>query len=100
MRRLWLAVLHQGSSLRAEKLHENEDRARARVIVEWMFGDVKIQWTITEFPRKLKLGQAPVGTLYLLAMLLTNFRSCLYGNQTEKYFNVKPPTLEEYINHK
>ena len=53
-----------------------------------------------DYKRKLRVGEFPVGALYIAAMLLTNFRNCVYPNPTAQYFSCRPPMLEEYLEHK
>ena len=35
--------------------------------------------------------------MYRVCALLTNARTCLYKTQTSEFFNIDPPTLEEYF---
>ena len=50
-----------------------------------------------DFKRKLRVFEAPIGSMYLGAMLLHNFRSCVYPNTISQYFACQPPTLEDYL---
>lgn len=45
----------------------------------------------------MKIGFFPTTTYYLVAVLLSNITNCLQGNQTSKWFNTAPPTLNEYL---
>ena len=45
----------------------------------------------------LKFHKQPAGVFYLNAVLLTNYHSCLYGNQTARYFNLPTPDLVDYL---
>lgn len=38
-----------------------------------------------------------VGKMYIVCTSLHNARCCLYGSATSKYFEVQPPTLQEYF---
>ena len=35
--------------------------------------------------------------MYIVCALLRNAITCLYGNQTSEFFDLEPPTLEEYF---
>ena len=52
---------------------------------------------IHRFQEKLKLNLSAVGKFYLTCALLTNARTCLYGNITSQYFEIDPPSLEDYF---
>ena len=75
----------------------NQAMSAARVTVEWMYMEVKLHSTTIDFKRKMKVLQAPVGTLYVTTLLLANFRNCLIPNTVSQYFGCKPPSIEEYI---
>lgn len=96
--RAFLEIPFQGSSLTENQAAFNKAMSAARITVEWMFKEVKTYWTMVDFPRKMRVLQAPVGSLYVAAVLLSNIRNCFYRNETSIYFNCKPPTLEEYLN--
>ena len=51
----------------------------------------------TDFKKNLKIGLSAVGKIYIVCALLRNALTCLYGNNTSAFFDVKPPTLEEYF---
>jgi hypothetical protein len=44
-----------------------------------------------------KIGLSSVGKMCVVSALLRNAIICLYGSQTSEYFELDPPTLEEYI---
>lgn len=96
-RRDYLEIPFQGSNLSPDQAAFNKAMSAARITVEWMFKEVKTFWTMVDFPRKMRVLQIPVGTLYKAAILLCNIRNCFYRNQTSLYFGCKPPTLEEYL---
>lgn len=75
----------------------NRAMSKARVVLEWMFKEVKTIWNFVDNPRKQRFLKAPIWVTYMNAMLLMNMRTC-YGNQVSRYFDLKPPTLAEYIN--
>ena len=75
----------------------NESMSKVRVSVEWVFGDVVNYYKFTDFKKNLKIGLSAVGKTYIICALLRNALTCLYGNNTSRFFDVKPPTLEEYF---
>jgi hypothetical protein len=81
-------------------VHEayNQALSSARICVEWTFGDILCKWASLDFKRTQQLlSNRKIGQVYLVAGLLTNFKSCLVPNNTSKYFGVPPPCLEEYL---
>ena len=63
----------------------NRAMSKVRVSVEWLFGD------ITNYFRFKFVCS------YLVCALFQNSLTCLYGNMTAKYFDLDPPTLQEYF---
>ena len=68
-----------------------------RVSVEWLFGDVVNSFKFLDYKKNLKIGLSSVGKMYIVCALLRNAITCLYGNQTSEFFDLEPPTLEEYF---
>ena len=78
----------------------NKEMSKHRVCVEWGFALVLNNWIYLEHKRTLKVLGSPVGSFYLLAVLLTNCLTCLKGsNQVSAHFGLHPPNLNEYLNH-
>lgn len=84
------------SMTRRDKIF-NRKMSRMRVSVEWSFGKITQLFAFCDFKKNFKLGKQPVGSYWLIAALLTNCHSCLYGNQTAQYFSLPPPSLEYYM---
>ena len=97
-RRWYLDIPFKGSFWSPDQLSFNEAMSAARVPVEWIIKEAKLNWTIMDFKRKLRILQARIGALYLGSLLLLNFRTCFYGNQDSRYFLCEPPTLHNVIN--
>ena len=95
--REYFEIPFQGSHLNENQRAFNRAMSGARITVEWMFKELKKFWTAVDFPRKMRVLQLPVGTLYLAAILLCNVRNCFYRNQTSIYFRCNPPTLEAFL---
>lgn len=67
-----------------------------RVAVENVFGRVNQAFETTRILFLFNNTASP-DLLYKVAVLLTNFKTCLEGNQVSVRFGVDPPTLEEYL---
>lgn len=77
----------------------NSRMSSVRVTVEWGFKEVSSRFAALDFVRQEKIRQGPVALKYLVAVFLTNCLTCLdRDNQISQYFNVQPPTLDEYLN--
>ena len=68
-----------------------------RVSVEWIFGDVVNYFKFTDFKKNLTIGLSQVGKMYIVAAVLRNALTCLYGNETSQFFELDSPTLQEYF---
>ena len=65
--------------------------------MEWLFGDIINSFKFLDYKKNLKIGLSSVGKMYIVCALLRNALTCLYGNQTSEFFDLEPPTLEEYF---
>lgn len=88
---------YRGVNLTPQQQNFNAAMSSVRMAVEWEFGKIIKLWAFMDFPKNIKLYKSPVGKLYHVAVLLTNFHTCLYGSQTSRHFGVEPPTLEEFL---
>ena len=68
-----------------------------RICVEWIFKEVKMQFTVVDFKFEIKLIESPIGLMFLCCMFLSSCRNYIYPNQISQYFNCRPPTLENYL---
>ncbi|KDN35135.1 hypothetical protein RSAG8_11823, partial [Rhizoctonia solani AG-8 WAC10335] len=71
--------------------------SKLRQSVEWGFGNVANNFAYIDYDKGLKLGLHPVGQLYLLSILFTNIRACLYSNEISHKFQCPPPTIDDYL---
>ena len=71
--------------------------SNVRSSVEWLFGDIINYFKFMDFKKNLKIGMSCVGKMYVVCALLQNALTCLYGNQTSQYFELDPPTLQDYF---
>ena len=75
----------------------NKAMSKVRISVEWIFGDIINYFAFINFRNNLKIGLSAVGKMYIVCALLHNARACLYKNNTSLFFDVEPPSLEEYF---
>lgn len=81
-----------------EQVSFNKAMNSVRQAVEWGFGKVIIEFAFLDFKKNQKIFLQNVSQMYKISVILTNCHTCLYGSQTETYFNTIPPILEEYLN--
>lgn len=74
----------------------NQVFASLRIPVEWSFGRVDALWGGLKYIKKIR--EAPIAKWLHIGVLLTNCMTCLYGTACSTYYEVLPPTLEEYLN--
>lgn len=89
----------QGTNLTQEQHQFNKRMAVIRISVEWEFADLFNQFAFLRYSKNQKLFLQPVGKYVLVAAILKNCRTCLYGNETSTYFNCYPPNLEQYLSN-
>ena len=93
-----LQVPYKGAAAQPDHARRyNHRMAAIREPVEWSFGKVAVLFAFVDFEKNQKLFLQPVASYWRIATLLTNCHSCLYGNQTSKYFLVPTPPLEVYL---
>ena len=75
----------------------NTNTSATKVSVEWLFGDIIDYFKFLDFKKNLKIVLSSMGKLYIVAALLRNALTCMYGNQTAEYLDLQPPSLQEYF---
>ena len=75
----------------------NKDMSSVRVAVEWVFGDIVNDFKFLDYKKNLKIGMSSVGKMYIVGALLHNAITCLYENNTSKYFGLEPPSVHDYF---
>ena len=88
---------YRGGAISRNQMLFNKRMSAVRICVEWAFGKVISLFAYLDFKKNQKLQLQPVGKYYKVAVLLTNCHTCLYGSETGTFFNVDPPTLQEYL---
>jgi nuclease HARBI1 len=91
--REYLMVVFDGTGITPEQAAFIKAMTRSRATVEWIYKYIKQYWNHAAYPRKLSLCRTPVGVLYGTSIILWNFRCCLYGSPTSRFFSCPPPTL-------
>jgi len=82
----------------AEEKEYNTTLSRLRISVEHGFSRVTALWGFTEVKKVMRTGLQPTGAYYYAMALFTNIRTCMSGgNQISDQFNLRPPTLSEYL---
>jgi hypothetical protein len=89
----------RGANLSRQQRDFNKSMSQVRISVEWAFGKICQYFSYVDFKRNSKVLLQPVAKYYLVATLLTNCHTCLYGSLTTTFFGVDPPSLETYLNN-
>ena len=90
---------YRGAQITDDRQEFNSKMSKLRVCVEWGFGKICWLFAFLDFKKNLKILLQPIGKYFLVATLLTNCHTCLYGSQTGKFFELDPPTLESYLSN-
>ena len=77
----------------------NTEMSKVRTCVEWGFSKICLNFAYLDFKKNLKVFLQPVGKYYLVASILINCHTCLYGSQTSTFFDFDPPSLEKYLSN-
>ena len=85
------------SSSAVAKSFWNGAMSSVRVSAEWIFKDIINYFKFLDFKKNLKVQLSVVGKMYIACTLLQNATCCLSGWTTSKYFEVQPPTPQEYL---
>ena len=75
----------------------NKSMSTVRESVEWLFKDIATYFKFLDFTKNLKIGLSSVGKMYVICALRRNALTCLYRNQTSTFFELDPPSLQEYF---
>ena len=87
----------RGPGLTHEQEEWNTAMSSVRVSVEWIFADIVNYFKFLDFKKNLKIHLSAVGKMYMVCAMMHNARCCLYETTTSRYFNIDPPSLEEYF---
>ena len=95
--RPYLQAPYKVNNLTAAEKEFNRSMSSVRVSVEWVFGEILQYFAFVDFKKNQKIAFSEVGTMYQTCALLHNAMTCLYGSSTSTFFNLEPPSLEEYF---
>lgn len=87
----------RGAHITDDEQAFNTEMSKVRTCVEWGFGKICQNFAYLDFKKNLKVLLQPVGKYYLVASILINCHTCLYGSQTSTFFDLDPPSLETYL---
>ena len=87
----------RGADLSARQKQFNTRMSKVRTSVAWGFGKICQYFSFLDFKKNLKILLQPVGKYYIVASILVNCHTCLYGSVTTNYFGIEPPRLENYL---
>ncbi|KAH8033315.1 hypothetical protein HPB51_009514 [Rhipicephalus microplus] len=88
---------HGGARLQPYQAHFNKCMSTVRQAAEWGFGKVAADFAFVDFHKNLKVTRQRVGSIYKVATLLANCRTCQYDSQVSMYFGLEPPSLSDYL---
>lgn len=83
--------------LTQQMMEYNTKMSAVRSSVEWLFGDVVNSFKFNDYKKNLKLLLNSVGKMYVVSVIIRNAMTCLYGNLTSTYFDLRPPAIDEYF---
>ena len=87
--------LFQGAARTPLQNSWNKAISQLMVSVKWIFGDILDYFEFLDFKKGLKLQLSAVGKVYIVCALMHNARTCMYGNETASYFDLKPVAIED-----
>lgn len=87
----------RGANLTGDEKAFNKAMSKVRISVEWGFGKITQYFAYLDFKKNQKVLLQPIGKYYLVASILINCHTCLYGSVTGTYFELNPPSLETYL---
>jgi hypothetical protein len=92
---------HRDAHLTPEQKTDNSSMNKARTSVEHGFGEILFRlFPYLNCKRNFRIfrSSTPLGIIYKVGILFTNFKACFRGNQVSTYFGVSPPMFKDYIN--
>lgn len=95
--RVHLQAPYRHAHLTADQDAFNSSMSKVRSAVEWVFGDIVSYFAFLDFKKNLKMGLSPVGTMYSACALVRNAHTCLYSSMSSSFFDLEPPTIQQYF---
>ena len=85
------------AALAHDQVAFHKSMSQVRIAVEWVFGDIIDYFKFLDIKKNFKIGLSAVGIFSIASALLRNFLTCFYGNSTSNFFQLDPPSLNEYF---
>ena len=95
--RVHLHVPYRGVGITPQMELYNKAMSSVRMSIEWLFGDVVNYFKFLDFKKNLKISITADGKMYIVAAILRNALTCMYGNLTSEHFALDPPTIHDYF---
>lgn len=95
--RVHLVVPYRAAGITLQMEEFNKSMSSLRISVEWLFGDIVNYFKFVDFKKTQKISLSAVGKMYIVCAILRNAMTCLYGNFTSDFFDIDPPTLQDYF---
>jgi hypothetical protein len=68
-----------------------------RACMEWGYDKIVCNWGFVDFKKQVKIQRVRVEAMWYIAVFLTKAITCANrGNQISKYFNLPPPSMEDF----
>ena len=89
-----------GIPLTYQQRHQNAVMKKCRQPIEWQYALKNKYWEAARFKyaKKLLVDPELVQAEIRIFHLLTNIHCCFYGNQISNFYDVVPPSADEYLN--
>ena len=96
--RVHLIVPYHGAGITPQMEDFNNSMSRVHTSVVWLLGDIINYFKFVDFKKSQKKSLSAVGKIYIvICAILRNTMTFLYGNYTSEFFDIDPPTLQDYF---
>ena len=95
--RVHLVMPYRAAGITPQMEEFNKAMSSVRISVEWLFRDIINYFKFVDFKKTQKISLSAVGKMYIVCRILRNAMTSLYGNFTSDFFDVDPPTLQDYF---
>ena len=87
-----------GQNLPPDRHAFNTTYSPMRTCVEWGYEKVVRHWAYIDYKKQMKIERVRMEAMWHVAFWLTNVITCIRrSNQISEYFELLPPTAEEYL---
>lgn len=70
---------------------------KLRISIEWNYHEVKDYYQMVNYKRFFKVKASNIADMFLVALLLHNVHVSMNGSESSVYYQVDPPTFEDWI---